>query len=359
MLNSLKTDRVSNVQDGLANAAREPVEVNRDKCRDLSLLLRSQYIPLDKEDASLNGFSRRQVGNFYFFLVAICHQTSPRGKPPLAGTVNGVHKRGWDYLSAKLEAAVRSNPDLLTAARWARITDEEFCDFFKDPQLGDRLTERANRAALVRNLGEVMLQKGWGSVEEIYRACNTRITSGQPNLIDELAEFKAYRDPVRKKSYFFLSLMRNAGLWHYIDNETLGPPVDYHEVRGHLRLGTVIVNDDALKQKLLQNLPVTSDEDIAIRRSVHDAIILISEMTGLRNPSQLHYLFWNVFRSCCSRSSQHCDGCPPDCALPERYVHLAVHSDGQRRCPFSDICAKTCGSAHQQYYEHRFHTDYY
>ena len=153
--------------------------------------------------------------------------------------------------------------------------------------------------------------------------------------------------------------MRNTGLWHYIDEEQLGPPVDYHEVRGHLRLGAVTVNDESLRQKLLNSLPVTPDEDIAIRQSVHDAIMLLSELTGLRNPSQLHYLFWNVFRSCCSRESPHCYRCPPNCALPERYTHLATHSDGQRRCPFSEMCASTGGSTHQRYYEHVFDTDYY
>jgi hypothetical protein len=85
--------------------------------------------------------------------------------------------------------------------------------------------------------------------------------------------------------------MRNTGLWHYIDEEQLGPPVDYHEVRGHLRLGTVTITDESLCQKLLNSLPVTPAEDVALRQSVHDAIMLLSELTGLHNPSQLHYLF--------------------------------------------------------------------
>ena len=153
--------------------------------------------------------------------------------------------------------------------------------------------------------------------------------------------------------------MRNAGFWHYANNEDLGPPVDYHEVRGHLRLGTVIVNDESLRQKLFNDLPVSPEEDIAIRQSVHDAIMLISRQSKLNNPSQLHYLFWNVFRSCCSRESPHCQNCPPNCSLPNRYVHLAIHEDGQRRCPFSNICEQTCATTHQQYYEHVFDTDYY
>jgi hypothetical protein len=209
---------------------------------------------------------------------------------------------------------------------------------------------------LVRNLGEVMLGQGWLWLEELYTLAEHRVATGSPNLFGLLSGFDAYRDPVRKKSSFLLSLMRNSGLWAYPDNDLLGPPVDYHEVRGHLRIGTVTVEDLDLRHKLLNGLPVTAEEDIALRQAVSDAIMLLSRMTGLNNPSQLHYLFWNVFRSCCLREAPHCKGCGSACTLPERYVHLALDPDG-RRCPFARVCQSE--SAEHRYYEHNFETDYY
>src|SRR5207247_10978026 len=131
--------------------------------------------------------------------------------------------------------------------------------------------------------------------------------------------------------------MRNSWLWKYVGDEKVGSPVDYHEVRGHLRIGTVEVADSELRRKLLEGTPVTAEQDVAIRSAVYDAIMLLSELTGLRNPSQLHYLFWNVFRSCCLRDAPHCQGCDPGCTLPDRYTHLAVH-EGIRRCPFASVC---------------------
>jgi hypothetical protein len=342
-------------RDGRAFA----VEVNVESCERLALIIKNQSIPLDKEETSLPGFSRNEVGNFYLCLVAICHQTSPRGRPPLEGTVHGEYKRGWDYLSARLEEVCRSNSTFLTPARWSEITGDDLVALFRDARFGARLTEPGRRAALIRDLGRVMLERGWEWAEELYRLSDARVATAHPNLIELLAGFRAYRDPVKKKSYFFLSLMRNAGLWQYVDEELLGPPVDYHEMRGHLRLGTVVVNDEDLRRKLFEGTPVTAAEDVALRQSVHDAIMLISELTGLRNPSRLHYLFWNVFRSCCSRESPHCLGCPPDCPLPERYVHLAIHADGRRSCPFAEMCAGTCATTHKSYYEHVFRTDYY
>ena len=91
--------------------------------------------------------------------------------------------------------------------------------------------------------------------------------------------------------------MRNTGLWTYKDPENLGAPVDYHEVRGDLRIGTINVLDESLKSKLLKGEPVTAEEDIALRGAVFNAIMFLSDETRLRNPSQLHYLFWNVFRN--------------------------------------------------------------
>jgi hypothetical protein len=163
-----------------------------------------------------------------------------------------------------------------------------FAGLFRDPVLGDRLSEPEQRSALVRDLGRVMVEHQWRWFEDLYRASQGRVATGHPNLFELLSEFIAYRDPVRKKSAFVLALMRNSGLWTYVDDGALGPPVDYHEVRGHLRIGTVVVTDQSLRRKLMNDVPVTAEEDIAIRRAVYDAIMLISEDPGLRNPSQLH-----------------------------------------------------------------------
>lgn len=334
------------------------VEVNPLACDCLaSLLIKLQPIPVDKEDSDLPGFDHIEISNFYLFLVAICHQTSPRGRLPLEGTVWGIRRRGWDYLTAKFEESARSDQSLLTPSRWAKISGEELYRLFADAELGERLTDWERRGELVRNLGQVMQDNQWYWFKEIYQLCHRRIATDNPNLLNVLAQFQAYRDPVRKKSLFLLSVMRNSGLWEYVDDEKLGPPVDYHEVRGHLRIGTVKVKDSDLRQKLLNSMPVTADEDIAIRQAVYDAIMLLSELTELRNPSQLHYLFWNVLRSCCKHESPYCKRLPSDCSLPERYVPLSIHSDGDRRCPFFNVCATA--NASKRFYEHVFETDYY
>lgn len=333
------------------------VEVNRSVCKRLADLLRRQHVPVDEEESKLPGFRQDLVGNFFLALVAICYQTSPRHKPPLEGVVQGVHRRGWDYLFARLESAARVDASYIEPATWAQLSAHDVRELFRDRECGDRLTDPEGRAGLLRDLGQRMLERSWRRADDIYEFCDGRIASGHPNLLDTLAQFEAYRDPVRKKSLFFLSLMRNSQTWRYVDDENLGPPVDYHEVRGHLRIGTVCVKNADLEAKLRQGREVTADEDIAIRKAVYEAIILLSKETGLRNPSQLHYLFWNVFRSICTRQSPQCLAIRPDSKLPPRYISLIIHEDGQRRCPFSSVCRSA--RIEERYVEHVFETDYY
>ncbi len=339
------------------SAGVEPVTVDVEACRNLATVLRSHSIPQDQEDSSLSGFLSSDVANFYLLLVAISHQTSPQGRKALEGTVGGSHRHGWDYLSAKLEAAVRVEPRILSPIVWAQITSDEVRSLFHDELLGDRLSDTEGRAELIRDLGRQMLRHSWKSAEEIYRASDGYIAGAGADLLSLLAEFRAYSDPVRKKSFFFLALMRNAGVWVYKDPSKLGAPIDYHEIRGHLRIGTVQILDPELQTKLIDGRTVTPEQDIAIRQAVQHALMLVSEFSGLRNPSQIHYLFWNVFRSCCTRDNPHCHSCPPSCTLPARYVPLALFPDGTRRCPFSNICQSA--AREPKLLEPRTETDYY
>lgn len=337
--------------------ASESVVVDHASCERVAAFIASKPVPLDREDSSLPGFPRALVGNFYLALVAICHQTSPRGREPLEGWVDGSRRRGWDYLFARLEERARSDLSLLMPNRWSTLSTDELRSLFHDAELGERLSNPELRARLLVDLGQEMELRGWSLADQMHDACRGRIATGSPNLLATLSAFRAYNDPVRKKSVFFLSLMRNSKLWRYADDELLGPPVDYHEVRGHLRLATVQVVDRALLNKIRRGDAVTAKEDVALRSAVYDAIMRISEMSGLKNPSQAHYLFWNLFRSICTRESPQCFALHANCSLPSRYMPVATDDQGGHRCPFASFCP-SAGVA-DPICEHVIETDYY
>jgi hypothetical protein len=333
------------------------VTVNEAVCHQLAELLRANLVPDDTEEIKFEGFASDELSNLLLFVVAICHQTSAPGRMPLGGVVDGRELRGWDYLLQRCVEACRSDKSWLSPAKWSHIDTDSLRELYRNSEGQDLLTDIENRAELVKDLGQVMEQERWASAESIFRRCEGRISSGQPNLIECLAKFCAYSDPVRKKSYFFLALMRNNGLWSYQDPELLGAPVDYHEVRGHLRIGTVSVLDKQLRTKLLNREPVTAEEDIAIRNAVFEAIMLVSKVSGIRNPSKLHYLFWNILRNFCTRENPNCLGHRVEAYLPERYRQFALDVNDKEACPFNSVCR----SVHEEhrYYEHVFETDYY
>ena len=334
----------------------QSVTVDRKACELLARLIAPQQIPQDREELPSLQLPASLVGNFFLLLISICHQTSPPGRLPLVGRVHGKVRRGWDYLFQRLLDSARKDHDLLAPSYWTRVSSEEIRRLFADAEFGARLTDPEGRCRLIRDLGENMLSSGWSLADDLYRHCQGRVATGQPNLLEVLARFKAYSDPVKKKSLYFLSVMRNQGRWRYSDDASLGPPVDYHEVRGHLRLGTVRINDQDLLKKLKSQLPVTASEDVALRQAVYDAIMLISQRSGVCNPSQMHYLFWNVFRSVCLRENPQCFELSSDCELPERYRHLA--SVGEKAgCPFAAVC-RSAGNL-EPLSEHVFKTDYY
>ncbi len=329
-----------------------PVAIDEAVCEKVAVLLSRVSIPSDKEDSALEAFTSDEIGNFYLLLVAICHQTQS-----LEGLIAGSYRRGWDYLSGKLENVTRSDRKILDPSEWFNLSSDSVRDLFHDDQYGDTLTDPVGRAKLIRNLGQVMQQHGWSSLNDLYSVAEKRIAGSSPNLQDLLAKFRAYNDPVRKKTFFLLGLMANTGTWSYVDEGNLGPPVDYHEVRGHLRLGTVIIHDDSLRKKLLSRQPVTENEDIAIRQAVCDAIMHIAKQPQMPKPMGLHYLFWNVFRNVCLRDSPYRKVCPDDCGLPDRYNQLLNLHQDTCRCPFSTICASV--EATNLYCEHVFQTDWY
>lgn len=336
----------------LEEGAQSAVIVNRRACERLASLLRELHIPPDREDRTPALSTSNDSGNFYLLLVAICHQTQS-----LEGTVEARKLRGWDYLTAKLREGAQLDEDFLSPQRWQRMTPGDLQSIVSD---GDSalLTSPDRRAELIRDLGARMDEKGWARFKDLYEQADRRIGGTSPNLLELLAGFEAYKDPVKKKSMFLLGLMRNTEGWRYADDESLGPPVDYHEVRGHLRIGTVQITDPALRDRLLHRQPVTEAEDVAIRLAVYQAILYIASREGTPDTMRLHYLFWNIFRAVCLRDAPHCRAYPSTIgSLPERYIHLTRRSDGSTGCPFGEVC--TSIDKDQKFLEHVFATDWY
>jgi hypothetical protein len=150
--------------------------------------------------------------------------------------------------------------------------------------------------------------------------------------------------------------MRSQCGWRYVDAENLGAPVDYHEIRGHLRVGTVVIRDSVLLEAIRTGREVTSEQDLAIRSAVYAAVQSISRSVGRTDAATLHYLFWNLFRRCCGRTNPHCQSCGESCGLPVRY-RTAFAGATPNACLLSAVCASANTSV--KLLEHLHTSDYY
>ena len=300
-------------------------------------LLERIRLPNDEEEPVEIELPKDVLANFYFTIVSICHQTSPIAGPNLQGRVAGIQLRGWDYLRVKWLAATENDYPLVYPQSLSTISPGTIKDILRDNRGRSTISDAKGRAVLLNNLGDHMLKLKYNSVQEMYdKFEGFLIRENEQGLLQQLSEFIAYADPVKKKSLFFLSLMKNHALWIYKDDYNLGPSVDYHEIRGHLRFGSVRIKDEKLLRKISMNISITQEEDIAIRTAVYDAIMYISEKSTISS-SVLHYFFWNIFRNCCDRVNPHCYFCPPNCQLPSRYADLKRQIN-TRRCIFADQC---------------------
>lgn len=319
-------------------------------------LLKRSRVPAEDEPAtvsfpvSLNG---EDLADAYLAVVAICHQTSPLGERGLRGYVAGSpkEKRGWDYLKEKFLLAAMKDPKWVRFDYWASLTPNELSALYRDESLEAACDERRGagdpvgltlnrvneRASLLNDLGSQLVGLGYSHIREPFERCG-RTIGGGGGFLNFLGRFEAYNDPVMKKSLFFVSLAKNECGWPVEDADNLYSPIDYHELRGHLRIGTLSIGDAELSRKVRLGLALTDGEDTELRREAQNINHRIGTETGLGS-SVVHYLLWNVFRNCCPRPSDrtHCFSCGSGCELPDRYKAMPTYEE--RRCVFSPVCS--------------------
>ncbi len=288
------------------------------------------------------------LANYWFYLVAICQHTVS-----LQGTIGGRWLRGWDYL----EAASRRRLELFAAGRLSQLTADELRSIFSDdfdPAAStiDRVEERLGQ---LHTCARTLLSEYGGDVNELYRRSSGRL-AGPGGILERLAHFEPYRDPVRKKAFLFLEMVGAAGIWDLQDPEFLRVPVDYHIMRIALRSGLVRVTDAGLERTLKERRPVGEDLDQLIRSRIEEACDLLVAESG-RGVFHVDMALWHIGRSCCSyEHGPCCSGCsqPGDCSLVE-----VLGGACPAECPLAGACLGSRDPAYRAYWETNVNTSYY
>jgi hypothetical protein len=310
------------------------VAVNFERCREVARVIQDMRLPQSLVRQTLFSSDRKVVGNFNLLLVAICHQTQR-----IHGTVDGKLCHGWDFLERRLNRICQSNPDLLEIGTWTALTQASFERVLCQSPEGAIDMDAGPRVQLINDLGYQMTRAGYASFEQLYDEKKRRC-SGDVSIVSFLKQrTRAYSDPVEKKARLLIGLLRDAHGWEFSNDRELGAPVDYHEIRGHLRIGTVVIRDKMLAAKI-ESDSVSEHEDHLIRDGVSSAINAIAQCSERADPLRIHYILWKYFRTICRREEPNCSARKASAfnQLDPAYAQAFERIVGSSGCAFSCAC---------------------
>lgn len=246
-----------------------------------------------------------KVFMYFLTMVAIDHRLSRPGKRYRAN-INGEELHGSDllyYLGMKM---FKKNPDFFTPSNLVNIT---YGDVKSWLSLGDAIPPDPEiRTLLLQDLGKKIIKIFNGYPIEILGICKgyLRREDGE-GLLDLLRIFKAYADPVEKKSMLLIKFLSYRGMIKIIDSENIQIPIDNHLTRIAIRLGLLTL-DKYIEEKIFNEVPVRYDEDIVIRYMAREAYKYLSIISGI----DIFYLddfLWSLGRNICVRDAPQCNIC--------------------------------------------------
>ncbi len=253
------------------------------------------------------GVDAEIAGMYFMALVSIDHRLSRPGRP-YEDVVCGKLYHGSDLLYRLAMAKFYEDPDFFTPQRLSSITLSDFCKAFNTSRA--KVPDPEVRAALLRDLGYKIVRLHNSSFNEFLKASNERIrgTLSKPGIVDNLRVFRAYEDPVEKKSFLLVKFLKARGIFKPIDLENMEVPVDNHLVRIAYRTGLVVVQGD-LWRKIYLCEEVAQSEDTLLRLTVRQAYKLVALEAGVYVGLVDDYL-WNTGRTICTRERKpECSKC--------------------------------------------------
>jgi hypothetical protein len=248
---------------------------------------------------------RETALRYFLVMVAMDHRLSRPGRPYEACLDDGCYK-GADLLYRLGSKMLREDPLFFSPERLAKVTIEEVKRTFSAGSAEPPDAEV--RAMLLRDLGYKLTKLYDGSVSRILELASNRVrgTLLEPGLADLLRVFRAYEDPVEKKTMLFAKFIVGRGYFQPIDE--LDVAVDNHLCRVAYRLGLVTVSGP-LWRKIKEGVEVTYDEDVLLRLVVRRAYKLLATRSGL-SPTLIDDYFWIMGRTTCTRDEPpRCDKC--------------------------------------------------
>lgn len=250
-------------------------------------------------------FEAEKVIEYLIAVVALDHRLSRPGKPYYACLEDGCYK-GSDLLYRLAMRKFLEDPDFFTPPKLSGISVEDVKLMLSAGSAEPPDAEV--RAMLLRDLGFKLVKLYDSSAFKLIISSNNRVrgTLFEPGLVNNLKVFRAYEDPVEKKSMLLAKFLKIRGLFNPTDD--IDVAVDNHLSRVALRLGLVMVSGP-LWNKIRNGWEVTQEEDILLRAFIRRAYRYVASRSGLK-ADMIDDFFWIIGRNVCLRDvNPVCDKC--------------------------------------------------
>ncbi len=234
---------------------------------------------------------------------------------PMWATIDGVRRKGSDFLWHAFTRAVANDPTVVDPRRLA-----------SEPLLFDQVCRADDGECPIPDAGSHRaLQQAYGvAIEErggVRALLDRANTSSEPlgTFLSALSEVPGYgEDPLEKKSNLLALILsrRPERFLELSQGSGVAPIVDYHIMRTMLRTGCVRIDDPKALETLVARGWISEADEAAIRVGAHDAIEALCAAAEL-TVGQVDGFLFSLGRRVCTEVE------PPDCA----------------RCPADGVCA--------------------
>lgn len=218
----------------------------------------------------------------------------------------------WDFVLGQLASALHELTSGWKPARLKSLTVAQFRRACGQYKRKDGPIEYSRRVSVLHEIART--QEATGFIE---RLASTHRIGGPEGAAQLLASVSAYAsDPLAKKrNALFHELIRRK-LLTVVDEENVGPAVDYHLIRFYMRTGRVSVTDPRLAQRLVDRKPVRLSTLTDLRRQVARAMLAEAKRADV-SLSVLNDAEWAFARKACRRDEVWC---------------------ASRKCPLQESC---------------------
>lgn len=267
------------------------IQINEERAEELGdIIARLKYKPISFDSPEFFPEEEYYL-NYVFFTVAIDHRTHPLPKR-FEGIVDGKFYHGSDLLFALARKAQKDEPDLFTAEKMIKITEKDISRIFS---VGDvTIKNPAERAHLLRDCARKLIDHYEGDFRSLLELSEGYlIRENEMGILQQLRIFQAYRDPLMKKSYLLIKILRRQGYFKALDMENLSFPVD--NISMEVALRSKLIDAGRLAEKIQKGEQLGEMEVESLRNATRQAFEVVSRKSKIP-PDILDDLIWTYGR---------------------------------------------------------------